>query len=205
MSDPPYPSALIFGVPGAGKGTQGDVLRALPEFCVFSSGHLFRDLDPESEHGRTVNGFISRGELVPDELTIRMFFAWIEGRRNSGEFKPDSQLLLLDGLPRSIRQVELIRPQIDVKVVIHLVCHDEQTMIDRILRRARIENRLDDLSDAVIRRRFEVYHEQTAPVLEQYPAELIREVDSTRTPAQVLLRCLNQLVPVLDAVSESRG
>lgn len=200
----PSPSALIFGVPGAGKGTQGEILRLLPEFCVFSSGHLFRDLDPESEDGRTVTGFTSRGELVPDELTIRMFFDWIDARQESGEYLPESQLLLLDGLPRSVRQVELIQPRIDVKVVIHLVCHDEQRMIDRIRRRARIENRLDDVSDAVIRRRFQVYHEQTAPVLQQYPAELIREVESTATPSHVLLNCLQHLVPVLETVHAAR-
>jgi adenylate kinase len=197
MPFPPYSSALIFGVPGAGKGTQGDILRHLPEFRVFSSGHMFRDLDPRSEEGKTVSEFTRRGELVPDDLTIRLFFSWIESRRRTGDFRPESQVLLLDGLPRSVRQVELIRPRIDVKVVIHLVCHDEQIMIDRIRRRAQLENRLDDVSDSVIRRRFEVYHEQTAAVLQKYPAGLIREVESTQTPARVLLQCLEHLVPVL--------
>lgn len=195
----PYSAALIFGVPGAGKGTQGDILRHLPAFCVFSSGHLFRDLEPGSEFENTVSVFTSRGELAPDELTIRMFFDWIEAQRGIGAFSPESQLLLLDGLPRSVRQVELIRPKIDVKAVIHLVCHDEDQMIERIRRRARIENRVDDVSDAVIHRRFEVYHEQTRPVLQQYPAELIKEVESTGTQAEVLLNCLQHLVPVLKA------
>lgn len=197
MTRAPYPSALIFGVPGAGKGTQGDILRQVPGFYVFSSGHLFRDLDPESDDGKTVNRFTRRGELVPDDLTIRLFFSWIESRQSNGDYCPDSQLLLLDGLPRSVQQVELIRPHFDVKVVIHLVCHDEQKMIDRIRRRARSENREDDVSDAVIRRRFEVYNEQTAPVLDRYPTELVREVESTDTPARVLLQCLQHLVPVL--------
>lgn len=200
MSHPPCPAALIFGVPGAGKGTQGDILRQLPEFFVFSSGHLFRDLDPESEDGKTVNGFTRHGELVPDELTVRLFFSWLESRSSTGEFHAESQLLLMDGLPRSVRQVELIRPRIDVKVVIHLVCHDEETMVNRIRRRARLENRLDDVSDAVIHRRFEVYHEQTAPVLREYPPGLIQEVESAQTPARVLLECLRHLVPVLAEV-----
>lgn len=200
MSRAPYPSVLMFGVPGAGKGTQGDFLRNLPDFCIFSSGHLFRNLDPESEDGATVSAYTSRGELVPDELTIRMFFSWIERLIAAGEFRPESQLLILDGLPRSVRQVELIRPRIDVKAVIHLVCHDEEKMIERIRRRARIEGREDDVSDAVIRRRFEVYHEQTKPVLEQYSAELIREIDSTGSPTEVLLQCLQVLVPVLNSV-----
>jgi adenylate kinase len=202
----PYPSALMFGLPGAGKGTQGDFLRNLPEFCIFSSGHLFRDLDPASADGATVSAFTSRGELVPDELTIRMFFSWIENAKAAGDFRPESQLLILDGLPRSVRQVELIRPQIDVKGVIHLVCHDEEQMIERIRRRARIEGREDDVGDAVIRRRFEVYHEQTKPVLQQYPAELIREVESTGTPSEVLLQCLQVLVPLLtSAFPETTG
>ena len=197
MSLGTYSAALIFGVPGAGKGTQGDILRHLPTFCIFSSGHLFRDLESGSEYDKTVSELTSRGELAPDELTIRMFFDWIDAQRGTGAFTPESQLLLMDGLPRSVRQVELIRPKIDVKLLIHLVCHDEEKMIERIRRRAQIENRLDDISDSVIRRRFEVYHEQTEPVLQQYPAELIKEVESTGTQTEVLLHCLQHLVPVL--------
>lgn len=198
MSSPatPYPAVLLFGAPGAGKGTQGDILRRIAGFFHLSSGTIFRQLDPASAEAQTVRDHTHRGELVPDDLTTRLFAQWLEARRASGEFRPTEQLLLLDGIPRNRAQCDLIRPIIDVRLVLHLICRDEQLMIARIRRRARIENRMDDVSDAVIRRRFEVYHRDTAPVLSQYPPQLIREVEPLMTQAEVLLACLQHLVPV---------
>ena len=192
----PYPAALIFGAPGAGKGTQGEILRRIPGFFHLSSGTIFRKLDPDSSEGRTVRDYTHRGELVPDDLTVRLFVEWLEERKSAGKFRPAEQLLLLDGIPRRRPQCELIRPFVDVRLVLHLICGDEQLMIARIRRRAQLEDRLDDVSDDVIRRRFEVYRRETAPVLGQYPPELIREVEPMMTQAEVLLACLQHLVPV---------
>lgn len=192
----PYPAALIFGIPGAGKGTQGDILRTVPGFYHISSGVVFRQLDRTSEVARTVRAYINRGELVPDELTMRIFLSYLEARRESGEFRPQNDLLLLDGIPRDVNQVKALQPYIDVRLVVHLVCSDEEAMIQRIRRRAILENRPDDASEEVTRKRFEVYHQVTVPVLKEYPADIIRDVDSTRTQAEVLLSVLQELVPV---------
>lgn len=192
----PYPAALIFGAPGAGKGTQGDILRCIPGFFHVSSGTIFRQLDPSSPDAGTVRDFTQRGELVPDDLTVRLFLAWLDERRASGQFRPAEHLLLLDGIPRRPAQCDLIQPRIDVRLVLHLICRDEQLMIARIRRRAQLEDRHDDVSDEVIRRRFEVYHRETAPVLSRYPQQLIREVEPMMTQAEVLLACLQHLVPV---------
>ena len=198
MSQPPYPypAALIFGAPGAGKGTQCDLLRQVPGFFHLTSGTIFRQLDPASQIAKIARGYTQRGELVPDDLTIRVIVDWLEARRQDGSFRPEQQLLLLDGIPRNRQQCVLIRPYFDVRIVLHLICRDEQVMIERIRRRARLENRLDDVSDAVIRKRFEVYQTETAPVLGQYPPSIIHEVEPTLTQAEVLLECLQSLVPV---------
>jgi adenylate kinase len=198
LSQPPYPypAALIFGIPGAGKGTQGDILRVVPGFYHISSGVVFRQLDKTSEVARTVRSYINRGELVPDELTMRIFLSYLEARRESGEFRPEHDLLLLDGIPRDVTQVQSLKPYIDVKLVLHLVCSDEEAMIERIRKRALLENRPDDASEEVTRKRFEVYRQVTVPVLQEYPAEIIRDVDSTQTQAEVLLAILKELVPV---------
>jgi adenylate kinase len=80
---------------------------------------------------------------------------------------------------------------------VHLTCSDEEAMVQRIRRRAVLENRPDDASESVTRRRFEVYRQETLPVLNYYPSSIIREVESTGIHAEVLLRCLEHLVPVL--------
>ena len=78
----------------------------------------------------------------------------------------------------------------------HLVCSDEEQMIRRMRRRAIRENRADDADEKVIRRRFQVYHEESAPVLDYYPASMIVKVDAIGSPAEVLLKVLECVVPV---------
>jgi adenylate kinase len=117
--------------------------------------------------------------------------------RSTGSFVPRKQLLLLDGIPRNTTQCELLEPYIDVKVIVHLECQDEQAMFERIRRRAMLENRPDDLNEDVTRRRFEVYRETTKPVLDYFPAGMIKNVESTGIVSEVLFHSLRHLVPVL--------
>ena len=194
----PYPAALIFGVPGAGKGTQGEILTRIPGFFHLSSGVIFRKLDPHSPDGKIVREYSARGELAPDEVTIQIFLNWLESQRAAERFRPREHLLLLDGIPRNIHQCQILESYIDVKLLLHLTCHDEEAMIERIRRRAALENRIDDASDTVTRRRFEVYRQETEPVLEYYPKKIIREVESTGIHAEVLYECLKHLVPILN-------
>jgi adenylate kinase len=193
----PYPAALIFGIPGAGKGTQGEILTTIPGFFHLSSGVIFRRLDPKSEEGKTVRDYSLRGELVPDSLTIRVFKNWLEGQRAADRFRPKDQLLVLDGIPRTVAQCEMFRGYIDVKAVLHLACDNEELILDRIRRRAVLENRPDDANDSVTRRRLEVYRAETEPILNHYPDEIICNIDSSGRPSEVLLECLKHLVPVL--------
>jgi adenylate kinase len=195
----PYPAALVFGVPGAGKGTQGEILTKIPGFFHLSSGVIFRKLEPHSADGKIVKEYSARGELAPDDVTIRIFLNWLESQRAAERFRPREQLLLLDGIPRNIHQCEMIKPYIDVKLLLHLTCHDEEAMIERIRRRAALENRIDDASETVTRRRFEVYRQETEPVLNFYPQEIVHEVESTGIHSEVLIECLKFLVPVLKA------
>lgn len=192
----PYPATLIFGIPGAGKGTQGDILKTIPGFFHVSSGMVFRQMGDATEEARTVRECIRSGELVPDELTVKIFLEHLEARRKSGDFRPERDLLLLDGIPRAAVQCRLLRPYIDVKLILHLVCHDEEGMIQRIRRRAKMERRPDDVSEDVIRKRFAIYHRQTLPVLQEYPPDVVTEIDSNQTQAEVLLACLSALIPV---------
>jgi adenylate kinase len=193
-----YPAALIFGVPGAGKGTQGEILTRVPGFFHLSSGVIFRKLDPKSEEGRTIRDYALRGELAPDDVTIRIWHAWLQAQRAADRFRPAEHLLLLDGIPRNINQCKLLERHVDVKVIVHLVCNDEEAMIDRIRRRAILEDRPDDASESVIRRRFEVYREETEPEHAYYSPDIEKNVESSRIQAEVLLHCLQHLVPVLN-------
>ncbi len=194
-----YKTVLLFGAPGAGKGTQGRILGQIPGFFHFACGDVFRTIDIESPLGRIFYEHSSRGELVPDDVTIRMWAENIRAQSVIGRFKPKQDLLILDGIPRTLRQAKLLDEYIKVFKIIHLVCEDEEAMFERLRRRALKENRHDDADERVIRRRWGVYEEETRPVLEHYPPELVVRIDSLGSPALVLSQILHVVAPIQDS------
>ena len=194
-----YKTILLFGAPGVGKGTQGKILGHIPGFYHLACGDVFRSLDMTSPLGRKFLEHSSKGELVPDELTIEMWKQNIHAQTVLSIYKPSQDLLILDGIPRSLAQAKALEPYLEVLNVIHLVCRDVDAMVMRMRRRALKENRLDDADEKVIRRRFEVYERETRPVLACYPQSIIREVDAIGSPANVLQKVLDVVVPVQDA------
>ena len=198
MSDR-YKTILLFGAPGVGKGTQGKILGHVPGFYHLACGDVFRSLDMTSELGSKFLEYSSRGELVPDELTIAMWKQNIHAQTVLSIYKPTQDVLILDGIPRSLAQAKALEPYLEVLCVVHLVCRDVDAMVMRMRRRALKENRMDDADEKVIRRRFDVYQRETAPVLGYYPKSVVREVDSVGSPAVILQRILDILAPIQDA------
>ncbi|MFA6043800.1 MAG: nucleoside monophosphate kinase, partial [Phycisphaerales bacterium] len=183
------------GAPGAGKGTQGKILGQIPGFYHLSCGEVFRTLDANSPLGRTFLQYSSKGRLVPDVLTVKMWHQNMHARTVLGVYKPLSDILILDGIPRNVAQAKFLKKYIDVLQIIHLVCRDKEQMIKRLRRRALKENRVDDAKESVIRRRWSVYEKETFPVLECYPKHIIRDVDATGSPGRILERILACVVP----------
>ncbi|MBM4106706.1 MAG: nucleoside monophosphate kinase [Phycisphaerae bacterium] len=191
-----FKTVLLFGMPGVGKGTQGKILGHIPGFFHLACGDVFRSLDVSSPLGQKVLAFSSRGELVPDELTIEMWQRNVQAQTALSYFKPHADLLILDGIPRNVPQAKAMEEHLDVLRVIHLVCADRDAMVHRMRRRALKENRLDDADEKVIRRRFEVYDRETKPVLAFYPAPIVSEIEAVGAPAEVLQHVLEVLVPI---------
>ncbi len=195
MADSRYKVMLLFGPPGAGKGTQGRILASIPGLYHLATGDMFRSLDPASPLGKRVTGYSSKGELVPDDLTIELWQQHLRDKIESNVFRPDHDLLILDGIPRSAAQAEAMDLYLDVLAILHIRPPSIEDMVQRLKRRAMLEGRRDDADEAVIRRRFQVYEEETAPVLGHYPKGIIREVSAVGAPIQVLQRILEILVP----------
>lgn len=194
-----YRTVLLFGAPGAGKGTQGKMLGHIPGFHHFSSGDMFRNLDPHSDIGKTFLSYSTRGDLVPDELTVEVWKQNMEAQHTLSLYRPNTDLLVLDGIPRSVRQTELMDEHIRVLGIIMLEAADPQQMLTRLRRRAQREGRPDDGKESVIRRRLEVFAQETEPVLAHYPKDLIHRVDAIGSPARVLERILDILAPIQES------
>ena len=196
MSSPIYKTVLLFGPPGVGKGTQGKILGAIPGFVHWACGDAFRSIDPNSEMGKVFYEYSSRGELVPDAFTVQLWQQAIAVKAESGEYDTKRDLLILDGIPRTVEQAHLMDGQIEVLKVISIVCEDREAMFERLRRRALKQNRHEDADEMVIHNRWDVYERETAPVLAHYPARSIANVEATGSPAQVLLSILALLEPL---------
>jgi adenylate kinase len=186
-----YRTLLLFGAPGSGKGTQGKILGSIPSFFHFACGDAFRNLTIDDPLGRVFVEYSSRGQLVPDEPTITLWAKNIQASTLDGEFNPDRDTLVLDGIPRNVHQAEMLKDTLDVKAVFNLTCADMTKMIERLQRRALRENRLDDANLDVIRRRLETYEQESQPVLDYYGPKVVHKIDSTEAPVNVLRAILD--------------
>ena len=190
---------LLFGAPGSGKGTQGKTLGTIPGFYHSATGDIFRTLDLKSEMGRKFSEYAGRGELVPDEYTIKLWKQYIKGAELMNQFHPETEILVLDGLPRNVTQARLLQDTVDVVAIIYIRA-ERAKMTERLRRRALKENRFDDASDAVINKRMEVFGRETRPVLDLYPKELVHRIDATMSQIRVLSEINKILVPLKEAL-----
>jgi adenylate kinase len=188
-----YQSLLLLGAPGSGKGTQGKILGKIPGFYHCACGDVFRAVDPRSDFGKAFIHYSSKGQLVPDDITIGLWAAQIEAMERSGRFRPDVDYLVLDGIPRNVNQAKILTAKLNVRRIFHLDCADKTKVYDRLKRRALKENRLDDISDETIKHRQEIYERETEPVLEFYGEKLITHVDSSQQPYEVLRDILHDI------------
>jgi len=188
-----YKVILLFGAPGSGKGTQGKALGAIPGFRHTATGDIFRALDRNSDMGRVFMQYSTRGELVPDEFVIKVFQQHIENLQRQGQFDAQRDILIMDGIPRSLTQARLLADTIDVLKIVYLVASDPNEMVQRLKGRALKENRPDDADEKVIRNRLNVYESQTQPVLDFYPADKVARINAV----QPMLRVLGDIVQVL--------
>ncbi|MEL4358160.1 MULTISPECIES: adenylate kinase [unclassified Luteococcus] len=177
---------LIMGAPGAGKGTQAKLIANHYRIPAVSTGAIFRaNIAAKTPLGQRVDQLISGGEFVPDVITTAVVAKRL--------LEPDAANgWLLDGYPRTTEQVEALDIILeDAKR--HLDCvlcldTDEETLIDRLVKRAAIEGRADD-NEQTIRRRMEVYREETAPLLAIYEErKLLVRVDGEGTVDEVAER-----------------
>jgi adenylate kinase len=195
---------LLIAPPGAGKGTQGAVIAAHFDIPHIATGELLRDhVARQTELGRAVKERLDRGELVPDDIVLDMVrAATIEAKNSGGGF-------VVDGVPRTMAQARALYEmgrELDMtaNVALHLKADDEE-LIRRLLARAALEHRSDDTED-VIRRRLELYHTITHPIVDWYAERgILISVDAMRPAERVgrqILTALEAMRPLIDHVPE---
>jgi len=157
---------VLFGPPGAGKGTQSQKLVDTFNLVHLSTGDIFRfNIKNETDLGKLAKSFIDKGNLVPDEVTINMLEAEVEKH-------PEAKGYIFDGFPRTTAQAQALDKFLESKgtsisMMLALMA-DEEELTKRLLLRGKDSGRADDIDENIIRNRINVYNEQTAVAAEYY-------------------------------------
>lgn len=183
---------VLMGAPGAGKGTQAKLLEKSLGLPQVATGDLFRhNLKHETELGKLAKTYMDKGELVPDEVTVAM----VRDRLSQADCANGA---ILDGFPRNTVQADTLEELLEefnghINVV-PFISVDQDVLIGRLLNRAELEGRADD-NEETIRVRMEVYHAQTAPLLDYYREKGLlatvngeQSVDEVQSDLQALIR-----------------
>lgn len=160
---------VLFGAPGAGKGTQAIRLQEKYNLVHISTGDVFRyNIKNQTALGKEAKSYIDEGQLVPDEVTINMLHSEVE--KNS-----DAQGFIFDGFPRTTAQAEDLEnllkskgAQVDAMLALEV---EDEILVERLLERGKISGRKDDANEEIIRKRLKVYYEQTDVVKDFYTAQ----------------------------------
>lgn len=162
---------IIFGAPGSGKGTYSDEIVARYGMGHISTGDVLRaEIKNGTELGKIAQGYISNGQLIPDDLMIDIL-------AKTYDAQPAGKGVIFDGFPRTIAQAEALKKMLaerghELGIMIELVV-EEDILMFRLLRRAKEQGREDD-NEETIKKRFDVYQKQTAPLIEWFEREGIR-------------------------------
>lgn len=156
---------VIFGAPGAGKGTQGENISKKYNLKHLSTGEMFREeINKKTELGEKIKNYLSQGDLVPDEIVIDVIENKIKENNCQG--------FIFDGFPRTTQQAESLDrclkengEKIDLAIILET---PEKELIKRLLNRASESKRIDDANEEIIKNRLSVYKEKTFPVTEHY-------------------------------------
>ncbi|MDR1879841.1 MAG: adenylate kinase [Tannerellaceae bacterium] len=161
-------NVVIFGAPGSGKGTQSELIMKEFELDHISTGEVLRnEIREGTELGKIADEYISKGQLLPDELIIDILGKELDGKK-------DSKGVVFDGFPRTIPQAKALKKMLNERgtdVAVMLDLHvEEDELVRRILERGKLSGRQDDNLET-IKSRLEVYHNQTAPLAGYYREE----------------------------------
>ena len=158
---------VLFGPPGSGKGTQAQNLIEKFNLKQISTGDLFRyNMKNETELGKLAKSYIEKGQLVPDQVTIDMLIDEVKKPTEAAGF-------IFDGFPRTSAQTEALEKIVkdvlndDIDVCLSLIVEDE-TLVQRLLKRGETSGRADDSNEEIIRARITEYYAKTAEVAELY-------------------------------------
>lgn len=187
---------VLFGPPGAGKGTQSERLVERYQLVHLSTGDIFRyNIKNGTELGTLAKSYMDKGELVPDQVTISMLESEVDKN-------PDAKGFIFDGFPRTTAQAEALTLFLKSKnTEVHLMVAlsvSEDELVKRLLLRGKDSGRADDTDESIIRNRIQVYNSQTAVVADFYTAQnKFQNIDGVGSIDEISERLFQAIDPIV--------
>jgi len=183
---------ILFGKPGSGKGTQAEFVKIKYDLIHISTGDLFRNnISNNTELGLLAKSYMDKGDLVPDEVTIKMLEAEVNNHPNAKGF-------IFDGFPRTTVQAEILDQflttlKLSISMTIALDV-DENLLIDRLINRGKDSGRSDDKDRSKIQNRFDEYNKKTSPLINYYKNQnKFYDVDGVGDINEISFRIFNTI------------
>lgn len=181
---------ILFGKPGSGKGTQAEFVKNKYGLVHISTGDVFRyNISKQTELGLLAKSYMEKGDLVPDNVTIKMLEAEVNKSRNANGF-------IFDGFPRTTHQAEILddflkKKELSITMTIALEV-DEAILIERLINRGKESGRIDDQDKSKIKNRFDEYNNKTSQLIEYYKHQnKFYSVEGTGEIEQITQRIYN--------------
>jgi len=181
---------ILFGKPGSGKGTQAEFVKNKYGLVHISTGDVFRyNISKQTELGLLAKSYMEKGDLVPDNVTIKMLEAEVNKSRNANGF-------IFDGFPRTTHQAEILddflkKKDLSITMTIALEV-DEAILIERLINRGKESGRIDDQDKSKIKNRFDEYNNKTSQLIEYYKHQnKFYSVEGTGEIEQITQRIYN--------------
>jgi len=181
---------ILFGKPGSGKGTQAEFVKNKYGLVHISTGDVFRyNISKQTELGLLAKSYMEKGDLVPDNVTIKMLEAEVNKSRNANGF-------IFDGFPRTTHQAEILDDFLknkDLSITMTIALEvDEAILIERLINRGKESGRIDDQDKSKIKNRFDEYNNKTSQLIEYYKHQnKFYSVEGTGEIEQITQRIYN--------------
>jgi len=197
MPSTAHTAVLLFGPPGSGKSTHGRALGELPRLLHYDMGENLRQVDENTELGEKIRAVTAAGDILPDDVVMSVFDEDLEQLGETGDYYPEKDVLLLDGLPRTPGQAEALRARLQLLGVVELAIDDRLGLFERLRERGLENGRIDDVDASVIEERIRRYERESRPVIELFEPRSVETVNASNAPLEVLANVVGAMMSLL--------
>ena len=192
-----FPAVILLGPPGSGKRLLGKYLGSSPNQYYLSSSMIFKSIDQDTPAGELYYSYAKKKKLVPNDVTLELWENYIQGLISTNSYRPNKQDLVLDGIPRTKEQAQMLDEYLNVRHVIVLESQLRDDLLKRVRRQVRKEGGLDEGVKKSFDNDYQEYSDNISGLVDVYPTHMVTYINADQRPLEVLRDVLIRLAHIL--------